>query len=267
MMRNPVVAGRFYPGSSAELAEYLRGVLPIGREMRSAIGIVSPHAGYVYSGGVAASVIGSVFITDTVLLLGPNHTGKGTRASIMSSGSWRTPLGVTDIDEGLAQALREGCPTLREDSVAHEEEHSLEVQLPFLQFIKPGVKIVPISFSLRSGEEILQVGRELGEVLASWPEPVLMLASSDMTHYESDDEARVKDRLAIDKVLALDPGGLLSTVGEHNISMCGVVPTAIMLAAAKVLGASGAREVRYATSGEVTGDYSSVVGYAGMVVD
>ncbi len=264
MIRTPVVAGRFYPGDERSLAELVDSSLV--STPSPAIGVMSPHAGYVYSGGVAGKALSAATVTGTVLLLGPNHTGRGTEASIMSFGVWSTPLGESSIDAELAAGLTERCPHLHEDSTAHAFEHSLEVQLPFLQRMRPGVMIVPIAFMMRSLERMREVGTAIGQVLKGWREPVLMVASSDMTHYEPSEVAAGKDRLAIERILALDPEGLFNTVAAHGISMCGVIPATVMLFAALELGAQSAEEVEYSNSGDVSGDYSSVVGYAGVVV-
>lgn len=268
MIREPAVAGQFYPGRAADLAGFVDRALAADADgaARSALGVVSPHAGYIYSGAVAGAVFSRVQVPDSVLLLGPNHTGLGTPAGITSTGSWSTPLGTVPIDEALAGALRDACPLLAEDRLAHLHEHSLEVQVPFLQRRNPGIRIVPVALALRSPNDIESLGDALAVVLADWPEEVLMVASSDMTHYESSQAAEAKDRLAIDRILALDARGLWDTVRNHGISMCGVVPTTVLLRAAERLGASRAELVRYTNSGETSGDYASVVGYAGLVI-
>lgn len=266
MIRKPAVAGQFYPGSPERLRSFLSENVPKVAEPVKAYGVVAPHAGYVYSGHVAGEVFGTVRVPDLVLLLGPNHTGLGTKASVMSEGSWATPIGNAPIDSGLAQALRSACPVLEEDSLAHAHEHSLEVQLPFLLFRNPQVRIVPVALMLRSVEEIEELGHGLGSVLSGWEEPVLMVASSDMTHYETHESAKEKDAKAIDRVLNADPRGLLDTTKRYGITMCGVIPTAVLLFAARNLGASRGELIRYATSGETSGDYRSVVGYAGMMI-
>ncbi len=267
MIRRPAFAGQFYPDDPAALRSYLTATLCVDVSAReAAFGVVSPHAGYIYSGAVAGAVFGRVQVPDTVLLLGPNHTGAGTPASIMSAGAWATPLGTTEIDIGLAEALKRSCPLLAEDTRAHVREHSLEVQLPFLQYLNPQVRIVPIAFLLQRFEEIEQVGLAIAEVLATWPKPVLVVASSDMSHYEPVAEAERKDHLAIERVLAVDAAGLLATVREHHISMCGVIPTAVMLVAAARRGATRGELVRYTTSGDASGDYRQVVGYAGLLI-
>ncbi|MBI5016518.1 MAG: AmmeMemoRadiSam system protein B [Deltaproteobacteria bacterium] len=266
MTRRPAVAGQFYPGTAERLAAFLREAVPHEPAPVRALGVVAPHAGYIYSGGVAGKVFGRVLVPDTVVLLGPNHTGLGTPASILSRGTWLTPLGPVPVAEALADALKAACPLLEEDALAHAHEHSLEVELPFLQHRNPSVQIVPIAFLLRGADDIEEVGEAIGGVLAGWPEPVLLVASSDMTHYEPHAVAQRKDAEAIERVLALDPRGLLETTRSRRISMCGVIPTAVLLTAARRLGATRGELVAYATSGETSGDYERVVGYAGMLV-
>lgn len=266
MTRRPAVAGAFYPASAERLKAFLEDAVRPIAEPKTAVGVVSPHAGYVYSGRVAGAVFGGVAVPDTVLLLGPNHTGMGTRASIMSQGSWATPVGSVPVATELAEALKAASPILEEDALAHAQEHSLEVQVPFLLFRNPGVRIVPVAFMLRGFREVEEVGLAIGGVLRSWHAPVLIVASSDMTHYESADRAKEKDAKAIERVLALDAEGLLDTTKRLGITMCGATPTAVLLVAARALGATRGELVTYATSGDASGDYRSVVGYAGMVI-
>ncbi len=266
MIRKPAVAGTFYPGSASRLQAFLEDAVQPAPDPLVAVGVVSPHAGYVYSGRVAGAVFGRVAVPDTVLLLGPNHTGMGTPASIMSQGAWVTPLGSVPIATDLASALKAANPILEEDALAHAHEHSLEVQVPFLRHRNPAVRIVPVAFMLRTFAEVEEVGLSIAEVLKTWPDPVLMVASSDMTHYESADRAKEKDARAIERVLELDAEGLLDTTKRFGITMCGAIPTAVLLVAARTLGATRGELVTYATSGDVSGDYGSVVGYAGMVV-
>ena len=266
MTRQPAVAGQFYPGKPERLTAFLRNAVPDDPHPLTAVGVVAPHAGYVYSGGVAGKVFGRVAVPDACVLLGPKHTRLGARAAIVSRGAWATPLGPVPIHEALADAVKASCPLLEEDALAHAEEHSLEVEVPFLQYRNPRVRIVPIAFSLRSLAEIEEAGEGIAAALAGWPEPALLVASSDMTHYEPDQQARDKDARAIEKVLTLDARGLLETTQRHDISMCGVIPAAVLLVAARRLGATRGELVAYATSGEVSGDYGQVVGYAGMVV-
>ncbi len=266
MTRPPVVAGQFYPAAPDRLRALLDTYQPPDAAPRTVRGLIAPHAGYPYSGAVAGAAFGRAVVPDRVLLLGPNHTGLGARGAVSPASGWATPLGVAPVDQELAGALLAACPLLTADGAAHAREHSLEVLVPFLQHRNPGVRLVPVALALRTAEEVLELGEAVAGVLARWPEPVLLVASSDLTHYEPDRTAREKDRLALERVLALDAPGLLATVAEHRITMCGAVPTAVLLTAAKGLGAAGGELARYATSGDVTGDGARVVGYAGVLI-
>lgn len=265
MIREPVVAGRFYPARPAELTDQLDGFLG-APQPAAALGVMVPHAGYPYSGAIAGMTFARVAIPQTVVLLGPNHHGRGAPAALWPSGGWKTPLGESAIDAELAQQLRAAIPLLQEDVVAHRLEHSLEVQLPFLQRLNPRVRIVPISIGSLVLADLLALGSAIGRVLALLAEPPLLVASSDMTHYEPAEVARHKDLQALDRVCALDPQGLYRTVRDGRISMCGVLPTVVMLAAVLELGARSVEVVRYGHSGETTGESAEVVGYAGVIV-
>lgn len=264
-VRRPAVAGQFYRGDRESLrrqvAEYIRPAEP-----QKCIGIISPHAGFMYSGRVAGAVYSSVLIPDAVLLMGPNHTGFGDRASIMASGEWVVPTGTFTIDTDLAGLLLKAAPILSENVSAHLYEHSLEVQLPFLGYFRESVNIVPLTLMQLTLDECLQVGKGVAETISSSDKQIMMIASSDMSHYVSDETARKKDRMAIDRVLALDPEGLYEVIRKENITMCGYIPATIMLFAGKILGASSAELISYATSAEESGDYDHVVGYAGIVI-
>jgi MEMO1 family protein len=265
-VRHPAVAGQFYPRNPKALLGDVESYLSPSAEAVSALGCVVPHAGYMYSGHVAGAVYAHLDVPEVCIVMCPNHTGLGHPLSIMSHGAWETPLGVAMIDSDLAMALVERFPILIDDSDAHRKEHAIEVQLPFLQAKRPDFRFVPIAIGTRQYEALDGLGRTIGEILSDWSEPVLVLASSDMNHYESDALTRVKDQKAIDRVLALDPRGLYEVVINENVSMCGYGPTVAMLTAAKQLGATEAELVKYATSGDVSGDREMVVGYAGMVV-
>lgn len=266
MIREPVVAGQFYPGSRGALEEYLQMAALVGRQRIKVTGVMSPHASYTYSGGVAAKVFAEILVPDTVVLLGPNHTGCGIPAAVWSKGGWKTPLGTVPVEEKLAAALIDGCPDLMADREAHLGEHSLEVQLPFLQHANSAVSIVPVTFMGLGWPEVERVGADVAKVLKSWRKPVLIVASTDMTHYEPRDRAQEKDTAALEKAVDLDARGLMEVVRSRQVSMCGVIPSAIMLTAARALGATEAQQLAYATSGDVSGDNTSVVGYAGVVV-
>ncbi len=266
MRRNPAVAGHFYPLDEIQLEKEVADYLP-AVEPREALAVISPHAGYVYSGSIAGQTLGSVRIPSRVVILGPNHHGHGHPAAVFSSGSWLTPLGETAIDGELAERILAACPAMAADTLAHRFEHSLEVQLPFIQALSPRTSIVPICLSQLPLEQLLAMGEGLAKAIASCPEEVLIVTSSDMTHYESGEAARQKDMLALDQVVALDPAGLYRTVREQGITMCGVIPAVVMLAAVRRLGADRATLVRYGNSGDVTGDQSEVVGYAGVIIE
>lgn len=267
-VRHPAVAGRFYPLDPNELRNQVRGFLSQASRQKTirALGCLAPHAGYMYSGHVAGAVFAELEIPELCLVLCPNHTGLGLPLAIMSEGVWETPLGNVPIDNALASALKPRCPLLDEDSLAHAREHAIEVELPFLQSRQPQLRFVPVAIGTRNFEALTQLGAAIADVILAQAEPVLIVASSDMNHYESDAITRVKDHAAIDPILALDPGALHDAVTQQNISMCGFGPAVSMLTAAKKLGAKSAKLIRYATSGDVSGDLDTVVGYAGIIV-
>ena len=266
MIRNPVVAGQFYPESPSGLREMIREMIDDKAVKEEVIGLVSPHAGYIYSGPVAGATISRVKLKDTFIIMGPNHTGLGKPFSIITEGTWRTPLGDVEIDSELAKQILAPSSYLKEDYAAHQYEHSIEVQLPFLQYFKKDIRLVPIVLSYADGVTYKEIGRELARAIEGLNKEVVIIASSDMTHYEPQELAQKKDNQAIEAILDLDEDELLKRVEELNISMCGCAPVASLISAAKELGAKGAELVRYQTSGDITGDYTSVVGYAGIVI-
>lgn len=267
MRRMPAVAGQFYPADPHSLRSMVEGFIGQGPESGAAFGLMVPHAGYVFSGSFAGQTYASVDIPSRVLVIGPNHTGYGESLALFAKGSWVTPLGEVPVAEDLAEKLLQAYPRLMADDLAHRFEHSLEVQIPFIQVKAPDAQIVPLCLAPVPLEELLGLGEAIGKVLASESSPVLLIASSDMTHYEPGRMARKKDKLALDHVCALDPEGLYRTVTGEQISMCGVVSTVVMLAAARCLGARKGRLVCYGNSGDVTGDQTEVVGYAGVVIE
>ncbi|MGO9124607.1 MAG: AmmeMemoRadiSam system protein B [Terriglobales bacterium] len=265
-LRHPAVAGRFYPLERETLISELEAFLPPGGVPKPALGCVTPHAGYIYSGAVAGAVYAAIEVPRQCLVLCPNHTGKGQPLAIMSSGAWETPLSAVPIDASLAAALVQRFPLLTEDSEAHRSEHAIEVQLPFLQRRNPQLTFVPIALGTGQFEVLEQLGIALADVLKQQEGPVLMVASSDMNHYENDRITREKDHKAIAQMLAMEARGLFDVVMNEDISMCGFGPAVVMLTAAKRLGARSAELIKYATSGDVSGDREMVVGYAGVVV-
>jgi MEMO1 family protein len=267
MERTPAVAGTFYPADPALLSRTVTTLLEgAGPLRRKAIAVLVPHAGLAYSGATAGRTWGAVEIPSRVLLLGPNHTGLGRPAAIWSRGRWLTPLGAMPIDAELATALLDATPLLEADTAAHRHEHSLEVQIPFLQRLRPDARIVPICIADLGAERLLDLGGAVAAVLAARRQDVLVAISSDMTHYESRAAARRMDAPALERLLAVDAEGLYRVVGRDGITMCGVAPAVVGLAAASRLGATAGHLVDTTCSGDVTGDDSSVVSYAGLTV-
>ena len=268
-IRPPAVAGMFYeaePGRLRRQVESCFAAADASAARRAVVAAVVPHAGLMYSGAVAASVYATVEIPRRMILLGPNHTGRGQTAAIESSGAWRTPLGDVPIDEELAAALKSAAPMLEEDHRAHDREHSLEVQLPLLQAIREDFSFVPICLSVPTLARCEEIGRAIASVVLASEDPIAIFASSDFNHYESQQITLRKDLEAIEPILALDSEALWRTVRDGDISMCGSIPTATMLAAAKALGATSGDLLRHATSGDVSGDYGAVVGYAAILI-
>ena len=261
MLRHPAVAGTFYPADPRAHAGAVDGFLATDAAPAAAIGVVAPHAGYVYSGAVAGAVYARVEVPARVLVLGPNHTGLGALEALWPAGAWQTPLGEVPIDAALTAALSR-APGVEPDVGAHAREHALEVQVPFLQRRRAGVAVAALCLGPLTWPECEALGRAVARAARG----ALLVASSDMTHYEPAAVAREKDARAIERILALDPEGLHRVVRREGITMCGVIPTTVMLVAARELGATSAELVRYAHSGEVTGDDDAVVGYAGVVV-
>ena len=267
MLRPPAVAGPFYPDHPETLKQQLASFLAQREEPpHQAVACMVPHAGYRYSGSVAAAVYARVKLPRQILLIGPRHSPRGNKESILSTGAWQTPLGLAEIDSQLAGQLRAAHPRLSEDGVAHQTEHALEVQLPFLQFLSPDFRFVPIALGPIDYAELKMLGEAIAVVLRRQAEPVLMIVSSDMNHYESDEITRRKDRLALERVRALDARGLYDVVHREGITMCGSGPVVSVLTAARLLGATRATLVRYATSADINGDTKEVVGYAGVIV-
>ena len=265
MKRKPAVAGAFYSGNAGSLKKYVLSLMPEGTKRRRVIAAMSPHAGLIYSGGVAGLVYSSIEPPATFLLMGPNHTGRGKAVSMMSEGSWEIPTGTIEIDSALASALATHSPIVSEDNEAHMFEHSLEVQLPFIVEAAPGARIVPVTIMSASLEELLGLGKAAASAVKECPYPVTIIASTDMSHFIPDKQARELDQHALARALDLDPEGLYSTVLEEGITMCGFMPTVAMISAALELGAEKAELLRYTTSAEVSGDHESVVGYAGVI--
>lgn len=268
MIRQPAVAGYFYPAEPGELGREVDTFLAPQKsaEKLKALGCVVPHAGYRYSGGVAGAVFARLDLPKRYIILCPRHYPQGAALAVYPDGEWLTPLGTVPVDGELAAAVKHEFPSLREDSVAHSEEHALEVQLPFIQRQVSEFRFVPIAVGPVRFDALAGLGHAMARAIAAQREPVLIVASSDMNHYESDAVTRVKDHKAIERILALDARGLYDTVQREDISMCGVGPATAMLTAAAELGATHAVQIQYATSADASGDKKRVVGYAGIAV-
>ncbi|MFW5733856.1 MAG: AmmeMemoRadiSam system protein B [Oceanidesulfovibrio sp.] len=272
MNRNPIVAGRFYDDNPKRLYDQVGQFIDAAgaTAQERTLLVMAPHAGYVFSGRVAGMTLGRANLASTLVLLGPNHTGNGLPMAVWPRGKWLVPGGGVPIDEKLAAAILKADPSCMEDRSAHLYEHSLEVMAPFLKALgdRRGEPFffVPIAVAETRFDALQESGRALGRLLSGWEKPVSILVSSDMSHYVSREQAESLDRAALDAVEALDPRALFETVRSRGISMCGVLPMSMGLTAALEMGADKAEIVEYATSGDVSGDYDQVVGYAGVIV-
>lgn len=278
-IRKPAVAGSFYAGNQKSLSKQLEkcfchklgpGKMPqtnLEKKDRKIIGLVSPHAGYIYSGPIAAHGYYEVALDgkpDTVIIIGPNHRGSGASVSIMLKGKWETPLGELEVDENIAQKILDNSKIIRDDFKAHQYEHSIEVQLPFLQYIfGNAIKIVPLCMSLQDIKTDIEVAQSICKAINK--ENVLIIASSDFTHYETQEYAQSIDRKALDAIINFEPGELYDFIYKMNMTICGPGPITTMLIACKTLGADKAKLLKYATSGDTSGFYNQVVGYASLI--
>lgn len=276
-IRRPCQAGAFYEGTPESLRKQIEDCflnelgprsLPKApkRGPRRLVGLLCPHAGYMFSGPVAAYSYHSLAADgkpDVVILFGPNHTGYGSGLAIVNGGFWRTPFGDVEVDGETANEIVREARVVDVDDSAHRLEHSIEVQLPFLQYLYGSeFKIVPVSFLMQDLTSARDVGRAAAKVLAK--KNAVIIASSDMTHYEPQNSAERKDKKALEAVVRMDEAEFFSTIETHRVSTCGYGPTAALIIASKALGAKKAKLLCYKTSGDVVGDYSSVVGYAAV---
>jgi MEMO1 family protein len=261
-MRDPAVAGQFYPRNGAELRHQLDTMLAGEAKELPVLGAVVPHAGYMYSAKVAAEAYACMAKRDTYVIIGPNHHGIGAPVAL-SRESWKTPLGIVESDIELADALAGSI--IDSDELAHQHEHSIEVQIPFLQAKFEKFMILPISMGLQDEETAREVGELLGNALRMLRRNAAVIASSDFTHYEAQETARTVDAQLIEAILNMDVPELYNRVYKHNATACGYGPIAATITAASSLGASKGKLLGYATSGDVSGDYSQVVGYGAMV--
>ncbi|OBQ46496.1 AmmeMemoRadiSam system protein B [Halodesulfovibrio spirochaetisodalis] len=266
-LRTPAVAGQFYTANPQALREEVEAYLQRGtRRTARTLLTMAPHAGYMYSGKTAGCAFGSSNLAHTIYLLGPNHTGRGAPISVWSGGDWQTPLGAVPVNTQARDELLASSTFFEADTLAHLDEHSLEVLLPFIQVANPAAKIVPIAIATSNQETLAFVGAVLASALQKNPDSGIVV-SSDMSHYISAEEAKKLDTLALSYVQSVDALGLLSAVSRNNISMCGVLPMTAALLACETLGATKAELIEYTNSGVVSGDASQVVGYAGAIID
>ncbi len=265
-VREPVVAGQFYPGIKRDLERALSKLVDVKKKKEDALGAISPHAGYIYSGGVAGKVLSLLMPKSLFIIIGPNHTGMGRRFSVYAEGAWKTPLGEVEVDATFADYLVRHSCLFEQDELAHVYEHSIEVQLPFLQYMTNDFKILPICVSSTNIGELKRAGEEIASAAKKLRTDVTIIASSDMTHYEHHEAAKKKDAEALSAVTQMDEDKLIEKVNELDISMCGVAPVSIMLTATKAMGAKEAKVIEYKTSGDAAGDYTSVVGYGGVII-
>lgn len=267
-IRKPIVAGRFYEGSAKTLLRDIEKYIVEVKEKEDCFGVVVPHAGYMYSGYVAGTVYSKIALNNvkTFVILGPNHTGIGSSYSVYSSGVWQTPLGDCPIDEELANKILRNSKYLESDTKAHIGEHSIEVQLPFIQYFKKEFKFVPICLGTDDIKILIEIGCSISSAIKETGGKIVIIASSDMTHYEPHNVAYEKDKKAYESIIKLDEQLLFDRIREFDISMCGYAPVISTIVASKKLGAKKGELVKYMTSGEVSKDKSAVVGYAGLVL-
>jgi hypothetical protein len=266
MVRKPVVAGQFYPQDKETLKKMIEGFISKVSSKIDAKGVILPHAGYIYSGKVAVSVVSKILPKRRIIILGPNHTGFGERFSLLAQGNWPIPFKDISIDEELAEMILKKSDCIKEDYLAHKFEHSIEVELPILVYFFEDFKFVPMCCQLAEIDEYQKVAGEIFEAIKLYKQEIFFVASTDMSHYEPDPTARKKDRIALESILNFDEEDLIRKVKKENISMCGVAPVSIFINCMKKINAKKAEVVLYQTSGDTSGDYSSVVGYAGIVV-
>jgi MEMO1 family protein len=265
MNREPTVAGYFYPGTKTELKATLAKYIDKKAPKEDVVGLLMPHAGYQYSGAVAGTAISRVKFKDTFIIVGPSHSGLGKPFSVWPEGTWRTPLGDVQVDSVLARKIIELSEFAEEDYLTHQDEHAVEVQLPFLQFIKPDVRIVPIILAPAELAVYREIGHAIARALKETGHEAVILASGDMSHYQAAALAKEKDMQAVESMLALNEEELTRRYNRLHITMCAHGPVATLITAVKELGAKSAELVKYQSSGDATGDYDQVVAYAGVI--
>lgn len=268
MIRKPVVAGQFYPADPSVLKKLILS-FDVKKTIKpqKTIACILPHAGYIYSGKVAVSTLKAIEPADTYIILSPNHTGYGAGCSIVKHGGWSTPFEIVNIDTEVADQLLKHSKYLEEDEQAHAYEHSIEVELPLIQTIlNPDFSFVPITLATGGDLVYKDIAASIADCVKNNKKKIVIIASSDMTHYEPQKDAVKKDEEAIKAILELNEKLLLEKIERFGITMCGYIPAVITIMASKMLGARQAKLIEYQTSADTTGDFSSVVGYAGLVI-
>jgi AmmeMemoRadiSam system protein B len=277
MIRKPAVAGLFYeldPDSLRKQIEWCfkhrlgPGNMPVMGSKRDIKGVIAPHAGYIYSGPVAAHTYHEIAedgFPETFIILCPNHTGMGSGVSAMKEGSWETPLGLADIDAEFADLMIKNASIIDSNADAHLREHSAEVQLPFLQYLNPDFKFVPVTMWMQDIETSTEIGNSIYKTASELGRDVVVIASTDFTHYQPQNVAQTQDMKVIDAIKAMDENLMINRVAQLNVTMCGYGPVAATMVATKKMGATNCEILKYATSGDATGDKSSVVAYASAV--
>jgi AmmeMemoRadiSam system protein B len=266
-IREPVVSGYFYPSGKAHLLRMLENFIERNVQKEKVIACMVPHAGYIYSGKTAGITYSRIEIPESIIILGPNHTGYGEPYSVSDHDKWLTPLGEVEIDKEIRDLLVEKSRYLQKDEIAHIREHSIEVQIPFLQFLRKNIKIVPITLSgYVDNPAWFEIGEDIAEVIKEVKKDVLIVASSDMTHYQPHKVAEEKDNYVIEAICMLDEDEVIRRIEEKDVSMCGYSGVIVSIVASKILGAKKGQLIHYTTSAETSKDYSEVVGYAGVII-
>lgn len=267
MIRNPIVSGQFYPREVNELNTIIKSFAPKNNQKIAARGIVLPHAGYKYSGNVAVNTVARILPKKKLIILGPNHTGYGKSFSLWDIGKWKIPFGEIEIDEILAKEILENGNSIVSDYAAHQFEHSIEVELPILHYYFSAFSFVPIVCQVSTLDVYTNVAFQICDAVKKTKADVLFVASTDLTHYESDMSVRRKDRLAIEQIVNLDEQKLLDVVKRENISMCGIAPVVVLLLCMKQFNVQKVHVALYQTSADITGDSHAVVGYGGIIIN
>ncbi len=275
-VRRPAVAGYFYEADRQALLERIKWSInhELGPKAESlspdgsrALGVVAPHAGYMYSGPVAAwayAALKGYGKPDTVVVIGPNHYGVGAPVAIMRSGVWETPLGSLEVDEELSEFLISHHKSLEDDFYAFSKEHSIEVHLPFIQYFFGDVKIVPIALWRQTPSTAKELGAALARAVSSFKKKIVIIASSDLNHYEHHEITVKKDEIAISEILKGDVDKFFEVISKYDISACGIGPIGALMKAASELGFR-AKLLKHATSGDTSGYKEETVGYASVL--